>query len=248
MRLINLIGIIIIAIFLIGCSQIEETEETNYTDGISDAVFVDDADTIDKTKTEEDKESTKPEITGACEPQWKCLGNNYKIYVKTDCSFGEKKECALGCFNNTCVVGKTCDVGFACKDDSTKGYQKEDCKWIKKSECEFGCLKGACLPKPENYTEPVEEVVEVDEDEEPVVPTYTLKMGETVSVNVDDVQHNVSLYILDNEGARIIIDGYKSDFVAMGGTLNYNGVILNIVEITYQPYVGGIQEIVYSLE
>jgi hypothetical protein len=236
MRLINLIWIILIAIFIVGCASVED--DNNET-----------VDSVDVDAVNDSNEESETEVAGDCQAGWKCLNNVKMIYQNSDCSFGKQKDCKTVCLDDICKPAEICDVGFKCMDESRRGYKKEDCTWIKKQDCDFGCLDGKCNPMPENYTAPVEVVEPVvdEEDEDAEIPTFILKVGETTQINVGDVEHNVTLYVLGNEGARIIIDDYKSNFVAMGESLTYGGVVLNVVEITFQPYAGGIQEMAYTI-
>ncbi|MBT3813801.1 hypothetical protein HOE37_03830 [Candidatus Woesearchaeota archaeon] len=233
-KIILLFMVFIFSLLLVSCDSVED--DTNETD-----------DSVDVDAVNDSNEESETEVAGDCQAGWVCLSSDKMVYRNSDCTFGDKKDCKTSCVDGVCKPAEVCDVGFKCIDESRRGYKKEDCGWIKKEDCDFGCLDGKCNPMPENYTEPVEVVEPVDDDEEAENPTLLLKVGETTQITVGDVEHNVTLYILSEEGARIIIDDHKSNFVAMGENLTYGGVKLNIIEITYQAYAGGIQEMVYTI-
>jgi hypothetical protein len=216
----------LVVLFLIGCNS--ETVVDN------DKII--ENDNVDETQTIENED--------LCTEGWKCSGEYHKRYLYANCTNSKLIECRLGCENSECRKGQVCDSGFKCIDENRRGYQLESCGWIKKEDCDFACEDGKCIPKPENYTEPIEEEVIV---EEPVESLDIMVFGQKYTVTVDGVNHEISIQIMDSIQATLVIDEEASDELGEGDSYSYNGVTINVELIFYQNYPGGKQEVHYSL-
>ena len=158
--------VLFLVLFLISCTQ----EVTDSLDGNqSNNILVNNQ---ENESSDEDNQvidnSENPNNNlnkdGECTPHWDCIGSKYKAYQIEDCSWTQKKECTLGCFNGNCKAAKTCDSGFKCKNNNTKGFQDSGCFWSKEVKCDWGCTNAKCNPIPENATN----VTLVEEKEEDV--------------------------------------------------------------------------------
>ena len=228
MRMINIVGIILIAFFLIGCAEVveESTEVDSDDEGYDTADFDDEFYANSDESNVKKVEGTSETKSGDCEAAWRCISNSKMVYQNSDCSFGEKKDCSTLCENDTCRPAKVCDVGFKCYNKDTTGYQKEDCSWIKKKLCEAGCVDDDCVEVDENATvDKTDEgdTSEGDDNEEsstPVVNFEQLNIGEEITL--EDMP--VSLYIIESDRVKITIDGKNSNWLAEGESFSRNGL------------------------
>src|SRR3989344_5610268 len=176
--------------------------------------------------------------TGTCTSAWKCIDKKFKGLQSENCSFSDKIECPLGCRNDTCVAGEVCEPGFKCKNANTVSFQDSACQWSKRKDCEFGCVDGECNLKPnETIIEPTTE----DNSE----PASILKAGEIKIIG----GNNLSLYFVEEERVKLLINDRKSDWLKEGENYTYREEItINVVNIFFQSYAGGKQEISYMVK
>jgi|APSaa5957512622_1039677.scaffolds.fasta_scaffold190826_1 uncharacterized protein YceK len=138
-KIILIFCISIILLLLIGCSSVEKNTISNESlIGIEENITLDN-DILNNT---------------ICIEQWKCLNHETKIFQLANCSFTQRLDCPLGCFNETCKVGKICETGFKCIDEERYGFQIASCSWESITTCEFGCVNSTCNEEPENVTIP----------------------------------------------------------------------------------------------
>lgn len=229
--------ICLVLLFLISCSTSEEIiidqgEDIGLEEDFSDeddAVADDGAESITLILPD-----------GQCLPQWRCISNSIKAYQLENCSFGERKDCELGCENDDCKKRDPCTVGFKCKNQYIKGYQLESCDWTSTTRCEFGCQDAECL----NETEAEVELVETEVEEvSPRINVLTIKAGEQQEVG----GHNLSLYIIEESRARLIIDEKRSDWLEEGEIFSAKGVTVVVVGVLFQAYQGGMQAVEYTV-
>lgn len=228
-KTILLIVLLLAACFIAGCAKEEQAN-------------------VNETAAENQTYAETP-VSGACEPKWKCIGSDTKAFQLENCSFTDRKECPLGCFNDTCRIKEACVVGFKCKDKTTKGFQTEGCRWISETKCEWKCENAECVPKPENLTE--EEIVEVEEPAPaPVVitPENRLALGETVTIVSGGVNYELSIYILEPERVKLKLNTQKSDWMAEGDTATFFGgsVSITVNEILFQSHDEGVKAVVWE--
>ncbi len=193
---------------------------------------------------------TVSEVVTPCTAGWKCMSSRKKIYQLANCSFGERIDCPLGCENDACVVRtETCDSGFMCKDDFTIAFQTESCSWIRETECEWGCEDGECRLEAESVAEQVDEPSSaVDEEEqEERIQLSTLRMGESTTVEVDGVEHSISLYLIQAGEVKMKIDDERSEWMNEGDSFSYDGVTIVVEEILFQSFDGGIRQVGYRV-
>ena len=210
--------IVIISLLIIGCTSVPESKNGNESNEL---------DKNDIAKT-----------SGTCVSDWKCIDKKYKGLQSENCSFSDKVECPLGCRNDTCVPGETCEPGFKCKNINTVSFQDSACQWSKRKDCEFGCVDGECNLKPNETTvEPT--------TEENLEPSSILKTGEIKVIS----GNNLSLYLVEEERVKLLINDRKSDWLKEGENYTYMGKItINVVNIFFQSYAGGKQEISYVVK
>jgi hypothetical protein len=181
-------------------------------------------------------------VEGECAPQWGCLSSSLKAYQLENCSWTDRKECTLGCFNGTCRIADTCETGFKCRGEYTKAYQTETCGWTSETKCEFGCEDAKC--KNETIVKEEEEEVVV-----PSTPANELHLNTVKVVSVGGSEHNLSLYILEESRTKVELDGQRSDWILIDGNFTFAGDInIKVTDISYQPYAGGIKAITYTIE
>lgn len=231
--MIAILGIGIILILLIGCSSVEDITSNESLVGIEGNINL-------------DNESMNITI---CTEQWKCLNHETKIFQLANCSFSQKLDCPLGCFNDTCKVGKTCDTGFKCIDEQKYGFQLASCSWGSITTCEFGCINSTCNEEPENATVENIEVVEEPIVQQTTATTTTmLKMGEIHAVTVNGNTYNLSIYTMDTEKVQLKLNNQKTSWIEIEGNYTYHEDQFFIEEILFQPYEGGTRAIEYRVE
>jgi hypothetical protein len=243
--------IVIVSIFIVGCNSVDEGTEGNETEGV----------TVDNVEGGE----SGGEAT-LCTPGWKCVNAKDKRYQTSNCSWNKEViNCPLGCKDNECNKGKVCSAGFGCKNNYTKAYRLEGCTWNNEKECHWGCEDGACVVAPENssledapYYEQIEGIAPVVEEtndtgtEETTVKESieygTLVINEKSAVSVGGVEHNISLYLIEDGEVKIMMDNSKSDFLTEGESFTFgNGITVNVHEIFFQAYPGGKKEVTYTI-
>jgi len=197
-------------------------------------------------------EETAELPSGECEPHWGCISSSTKAYQTEDCSWIERKECPLGCFNGTCRQGNTCEPGFKCKDENTKGYQTEVCHWSNEKECPWGCSERECNPKPENYTE--NQTAE-DEDEtgeeEAAAPQKNIKLldtGDTHTIAYEGLDYELSVYLIEEERTKLKLGEQKSDWLEENSTFTHSsGLKVTVESVFFQAYQGGKKAVEYTI-
>jgi len=211
----------IVLILLVGCSGVEDVEQ------------------IDVEVKQEDSAEIVTETE--CTAGWKCKDNNIKAYQLENCSFINQKECPLGCINDTCKASEVCEAGFKCKGEFYRAYQSESCTWLQKKKCEYGCNESVC------NSEPIVEVVEEEEAEVTVQANENIKMGETKTHTIGEVDYNFSLYNINDGQVQILINGRRSEWLDEGSNYSNSGALVIIKGIYFQSYPGGKKEIEYTI-
>ena len=189
--------------------------------------------------------STGINPSGACTPQWRCISSRIKAYQLGNCSFTSRLECPLGCFNDSCRIAQTCTPGFGCVNDHIKGYQMESCQWTSETNCDWKCENGECISKPENYTEPA---AESPNTAPAPISMRSVAIGGTDNITVNGVDYSVSIYALEPDRVRMVVDDLRSDWVMEGDTVIFsNGVTLVVKEILFQSFSGGKRQVGYTV-
>lgn len=236
LRNIALGSVFVILFLLVSCGQ----EEAPYEEITKDIDLENKS--LLKNKSFVENNTTEvilPLPADGCTPHWDCLSSKFKAYQLENCSWTDKKECPLGCYNGTCRVStETCKRGWNCKGKYIRGFQLEACDWIQETKCEWGCENAECKPEP-NETTTVESSSEEPQAAEPLP---ILKAGEIKVIS----GHNVSIYLIEEDQVKIQIDGKKSDWLEQGNSFTSSGLTITIQEIYYQAYGGGKQEITYN--
>jgi hypothetical protein len=239
--------VLVLLLFLVGCTEeITDSLDENFTE--------------DTLVTNQENESIEEEVKnteeGECTPHWDCIGPKYKAYQIEDCSWTQKKECTLGCFDGDCKAAKTCDSGFKCMDNNTKAFQNSGCFWSKEVDCDWGCVNAKCNPMPENATNVsetnlTEEVEDFVEEVVVVIPKDTssiLKSGEKALVEINSDQYELSIYNLESDRVKLMINNQKSDWLVENSNYTFSvGIKVNVKEIFLQTYEGGKQQITYTI-
>ncbi len=76
MKKLFLICLLIVTLFLVSCSSVEEgVNETDVDEGVNVS-----------------NEESGTEVSGECQAGWKCLSNDKMIYQNSDCTFGDKND------------------------------------------------------------------------------------------------------------------------------------------------------------
>ena len=235
----------LISVVIIGCSTekiVEEVEE-DFSANISDNAGGDIT------------ENSQPLAEGECVQSWRCISSSIKAWQNADCSFGEKKDCPLGCYNDTCRVKEACDPGIKCRDGNTRGYQLESCQWTNEVDCEWRCEDNACIEMPENYT--TNETPENETPEEaavepvivPATPENRLEIGQVKLINVNGNQTELSIYIIEESRVRLKLGTQKSDWLMEGQSGYFSvGVNITVTELLFQPYDGGTKAVVFEVD
>ena len=228
-----ILGISIILILLIGCSSGEDSTSNESLVGIEGNINPDN-ESLDNT---------------ICTEQWKCLNHETKIFQLANCSFSQKLDCPLGCFNDTCKVGKICETGFKCIDEEKYGFQLASCSWDSITTCEFGCLNSTCNEEPENASIQEIEVIEEQIIQQTIATTTTmLETGEIHEVSVNGNIYNLSIYTIDIGKVQLKINNQKTGWIEVNDNYTYHEDRFFIEEILFQPYEGGIRAIGYRVE
>lgn len=226
MKFIKLFGVLLIIIFILGCSSKEEFQKPTITENETDLI-------INKT----------PEIK-ACEQGWQCLDDDYKGYFLANCTLKESIKCETSCEEGECKIIKACTAGWKCIDENRKGYQEESCNYVNKEDCDWKCEEGECIVKPENYSEPEIDIpstsyIEENLEEEDIEPELNeINYGESSLIDLNGTQAELSIYFMDVGRVKLEIDGIKSDWLMEGETFGFQGSEINVDYIIFQPERG----------
>ncbi len=174
--------------------------------------------------------------SGPCQASWVCLSSNAKIYRYENCSFGKREDCKLGCVNDECKKPSTCPAGFKCNGQHYTGYQLEDCSWINQVKCEWGCENAECLPEPnETTTAGPASSSSAAAETAPAPTVQALKAGETGTFQVNEEQHTIKIYNMEESRARLEVDGQRSDWVNEGDSVTFaSGVKIKLFTVLYR--------------
>lgn len=254
--MIKLFLILVLFVFLIGCSLAEDKMNSNVSNGSVNKAVPEQKISLEKNlsqKTNLPSETFEdnPSVCGG----WRCISSFVKAYQYENCSFGKSEKCTTSCVNNTCVPAKVCTSGFKCSSKSESGYQKEDCSWSNYQKCQFGCSNNECNPMPEGYnatnatnasagSEVQETNVPAPLPPEPIVTVYSLKYGEEHQLD----GKNFKIYNLEAERVILITNATKSNWLKIGDEFNVGNSKIQIKDISYQPYVGGAQIVDYVVK
>ncbi len=244
MKKIIMLALLLLFIVIMGCSQAELAEES-----IAENTTVVLLENTSESMVEEISEVSPSLPSGQCLPTWRCISSQIKAYQKADCSWGERITCRLGCFNDTCRAGSTCESGFKCINDHRKGYQTEACTWINDVECPGGCEEGECLFYNASAVEDIAAPAAIVEDPSPPPDnSKTLRMGQQETVEINGEEHVISVYILEQSKMKFSVDGFKTDWLEEGDTATIRGITITVNEILFQSFSGGKQEVRYTVE
>ena len=187
---------------------------------------------------------------GTCSGQWLCISSMTKAYRYDNCSIGQRSGCTLGCINGTCKAASTCVSGFKCRNQLVVGYQTESCSWIKETRCDWKCENAECIVKPANASNETEEetVSTTVPAAPPPPPWYYLKVGEVHIVTVADIEHNMSIFMIEEGQVRLKVDAQVSEWITEGQSYNFReGVVIAVKEILFQAYSGGKRQMGYMV-
>lgn len=187
---------------------------------------------------------------GACTPGWACISGQLKAYRTENCTFVQRRECPLGCQNDTCRASSVCEQGFKCLDERRVGYQTLVCTWDHVKECPAGCVNGDCLPENATVQNATETPALQQPEEAPAPPPDTsksLRPGEQAIVENDGEEYVLEIYILEEGRVRLSLDGAKSDWLEEGNSFTARGITVTVKEILFQSYGGGTREIRYTI-
>ncbi len=240
-------GIIAVFIFLAaGCETIDESKlNASEAGAVEDGVSETDQVVIKGT---ESGQVTTEETAGECIAGWKCIDKKIKAYRLANCSFVDRKECPLGCVNDTCRKSEVCTAGFKCKGEYFRAYQSESCAWLLKTKCEYGCLDGQCKNSTSSSSANNTETAQTTTTTTIVTETYeTLKMGEPKTYTAGGITHNLSIYNIEVSQVQISIDGKKSEWLPDNSNYTNSGITIFVKDIYFQSYAGGRREITYKM-
>lgn len=237
-KIILLIVLLLAVCFVAGCTKEEQVNGTT-------------EEQTNETAEEQAPAGNQASASGLCEPKWKCISSNIKAFQLENCSFTDRKECPLGCFNDTCKIKEACVSGFKCKGETIKAFQTEGCYWMSETRCDWKCVNGECIPRPENATE--DEAGEEAASATPtapvaVTPENRLALGETKTITKGGVDYELSIYIIEDGRVRLKLGAQKSDWLAEGEKASFLGgnVSIAVEEILFQPYDGGVKAVVWE--
>jgi len=232
--------LLIIFIFFIGCSSVNELDNNQTTNNIT---LIAENDSVSETA---DLEINPPGCGG-----WKCISSSARAYQSENCSFGKSEKCSTSCVNGTCAPPKVCISGFKCSSAKEYGFQKEDCSWSNFNDCPFGCNNGECNPMPEGYNETNQtNQTNTSEAETPaaetpveIVTIYSIKPGEEHQLG----GQNFRIYNLESERVIFVSNITRSDWLAIGDSFTLGDSTLEIKDILFQSYEGGTQLVEYTI-
>ena len=230
-------------LFLVGCAS--KTEQA-VLDENSSLPADQEAPLLNETE-EEQMPASLP--SGACTPGWTCISGQLKAYRTENCTFIERRECPLGCQNDTCRASSVCEQGFKCLDERRVGYQTLVCTWDHVKECPAGCANGDCLP--ENATVQNASTEAAPQTEEAPAPppdtSKSLRPGEQALLENNGGEYILEIYVLEESQVRLSLDGAKSDWLEEGDSFTVRGITITVKEILFQSYGGGTREIRYTI-
>ncbi|MBS3124552.1 hypothetical protein J4437_08055 [Candidatus Woesearchaeota archaeon] len=248
-----IILIFFISLFLIACTSLKIN---NLEDNKNN---LDDNHTSDTEINVENAVTEKTDIINGETPQpdcivgWSCIDFRHRANRLENCTVTKVETCPVVCDNGRCLSrarsNVTCTPGFKCKGEFLKGYQMEGCDWTSETKCEYGCSNNTCQPKP-NITESTTSTTgsNTGQPAEPVIPTYIISQGQTVSIDVQGTQAILKVYNLEDGRVRFMLDAFKSDWLSEGQSNTFpQGLKINVKEIYFQSYQGGKREVRYSL-
>ncbi|MBI2151342.1 hypothetical protein HYU21_01295 [Candidatus Woesearchaeota archaeon] len=188
-----------------------------------------------------------------CTVGWSCIDFRHRANRLENCTVTKVETCPVVCDNGRCLSRArsniTCTPGFKCKGEFLKGYQMEGCDWTSETKCEYGCANNTCQPKP-NITESTTSTTgsSTSQPAEPVIPTYTISQGQSVSIDVQGTEAILRVYNLEDGRVRLMLDNFKTDWLSEGQSNTFpQGLKINVKEIYFQSYQGGKREVRYSL-
>jgi len=241
----NIIFLVILFLFVVGCTPDNPNQELETG---SDTILESTSNATLNVSEIESQNTTGP--AGACTAAWVCLSSSQKMYRYENCSFDQRQDCRFGCTNGTCRAPPTCTVGFKCHGQHVKGYQLEDCSWISETKCDYGCENAQCRNVSSSETETLNETVTSQSTSSPPPQNFnTIRVGETLTLDVEGTAHPVNIYTMESGRAKITVDGQRSDWLEEGGSFTYaSGVTITIQSILFQSYEGGTRVVEFVLE
>ena len=76
-----------------------------------------------------------------------------------------------------------------------------------------------------------------------------INLGETQALTEGDIQHNISIYLLELSRVRMKLDRQKSEWMEIDGEFNHSsGLRITIEDISFQPYQGGTKIVTYIVK
>ncbi len=236
-------------LFGTGCQSSEIVSNNVTSESVNDTI-----DTVDSTNLSEIVAPTE------CTPQWRCISSTIRAFQNESCKFTIRETCPISCVmeNGTCLKAN-CEEGFFCRNSVIRAYQDQYCAWMLEEKCEFGCKMGKCLNATEagvNTTMKNETAVAKTEEKAPDIYAGVewINVGEVVSFSTKEsgsnqTEHTLSIKAI--EGGRVIVkvDTFNSDWLEEGDTAKFLGgtVLLDIVEIQFQAFEGGVRKVGYKL-
>lgn len=246
MKKIMMVVVLCLFILLISCADNNQAEELNEENATA---F--DLDNVSESITEEGQEEINVPLSlpaGQCAAGWKCISSQMKAYRNESCGFERRIQCPLGCQNDTCRAASVCTSGFICLHNR-RAYQTEACTTINEVECPGGCEEGECLLYNETAAREAAEAAQQAATEAPPPDTSRmLQIGQQDLVVINDINHTVSLSIVEQSRAKFRIDSFQTDWLEENQNVTIRGLKLTIKEILFQSYDGGKQQVRYTLE
>ncbi len=170
-----------------------------------------------------------------CTAGWTCLSSTKKIYRYENCSFGERMECKLGCFNDNCRKPSTCLSGFKCNGQYSKGFQAEDCSWVNEVKCEWGCEKAECLSKPNETSTATGTATTTETTATTKTNVRILVAGTTETIAVGGTQYSLRIYNLKETQVQLELDTFRSSWIEEGKSYTFsNGITIKVFAILYR--------------
>ena len=109
--------------------------------------YFSDSSCISKCEIEDESSETDDKAISSqpkCIEGWMCISRFDKVYVNSDCSYGETERCKAGCANDICI--KTCNPkNLTCRNEAL--YKCDDAGegWVFYINCAYGCQNSTCL-------------------------------------------------------------------------------------------------------
>ena len=173
-RTIFVISLILLILFLAGCSEAQKNAEQEEITGSaveeSEACrFADpkDCSPIEIVRGEEEQSSPelaaesngteeKPENTTiqnlvklslACKPGWECIERKYIGYHEANCSWHSLEKCIYGCSENisVCTGAPICKINtLKCENDNLMICGENGYRWLLNKSCDKDCENNIC--------------------------------------------------------------------------------------------------------